>query len=201
MVISSLFKSALPSPPAASSRAGPAPLSAVVHDVGALAGSLLGPKPAADDGVRFDFSEAAVQASAVAADPAPSAGNPAAAATPGGAGEPAPGTMTPVAQPVSAQTLTAQTPAKAAALPAGGSGMATAEARPGGSPAARAAAEVPDPDAEALARAWAVKAQLREGAQSVVERIAALDSRPRPSDMPADKAEQRSSAARTLAGV
>lgn len=217
MVISSLFKPISSSTPAAASGAGSTALQAVSNAVDTLAGSLLGVKPADGDGVRFDFSSQAMQASADAAAPAdeppalvaaaaakhpePEAAVPAATQAPAGGTDPS------EAGPAAA-VLAAQAPAQAAAASGGADAATPDEVAAPAAAAARSAAQAADPDAEALARAWAIKAQGREGAQTMVDRVAALSTRPWPTDAAAErtekavkvlKADQEAAASRTLA--
>lgn len=219
MVISSLFKPISSSAPAAASGAGSTPLQAVSNAVDTLAGSLLGVKPADGDGVRFDFSSQAMQASAdgaapadeppapvaaaAAKHPAPEAAVPAAAQAPAGGADPAEAAAGPAAV-----VLAAQAPAQAAAASGGVDAATPDEVAAPAAAAARSVAQAADPDAEALARAWAIKAQDREGVQTMVDRVAALSTRPWPTDAAAErtekavkvlKADQEAAASRTLA--
>ncbi|QLH16292.1 hypothetical protein HYQ43_19615 [Paracoccus pantotrophus] len=217
MVISSLFKPMSSSAPAAASGAGSAPLQAVSNVVETLAGLLPGREPAGNGGVRFDFSPHAMQASAGAAHPA--ADEPAAPVMPVAEAAAPAAAPTPVRVPVAADAAdpaaaagasaaAVLAPAKAAGASGGADPAALDEVAAPAARAARSAARPADPDAEAQARAWAIKAQGREGAQTMVERVAALSSRPWPTDAAAERTEkavqalktdQQAAAPRTLA--
>ncbi|RQP06202.1 MAG: hypothetical protein D1H97_09270 [Paracoccus sp. BP8] len=206
MLISSLFKP----PPLQTAATQPSLLQGVVNTVDTLVGSLLEPAPApssaagsaGEGGVRFDFSQEAMQAASAApeaasaplANPAaPAAAQPAAPADADG-----PAAATPAA-PVIAEAASGTAAAPALTVPVGAA--AKAEIPAPAASAVRTAAEAvdTDPDAEALARAWAIRAQARESAQGVIDRLVSRDSRPWPTDVVSDSAVRNEARPETLA--
>ncbi|UFM65788.1 hypothetical protein LOS78_07445 [Paracoccus sp. MA] len=206
MLISSLFKP----PPLQTAAAQPSLLQGVVNTVDTLVGSLLEPAPApssaagsvGEGGVRFDFSQEVMQAASAAPEaasaPVANPAAPAAAQPAAPADADVPAAATPAAAPVIAEAASGTAAAPALTVPVG---AAKAEIPAPAASAVRTAAEAvdADPDAEALARAWAIRAQARESAQGVIDRLVSRDSRPWPTDVVSDSAVRNEARPETLA--